>query len=78
MLDRAFNSKQINIILLITFFFLFASLECKIVIPFKYIPDKSDSIQTPKEIMNYYLKEKINLILEIGTPKQEAQIPIGF
>ena len=28
--------------------------------------------------MNYYLKERINIKLELGTPQQETEIPIGF
>ena len=73
-----FNSKKINKILLIYYLCLFTYYQSKVVIPFKYIPIETPNIQTPKEIMNYYLKEKINLILDIGTPKQEIEIPLGF
>jgi hypothetical protein len=63
---------------LITYFSLLISINGKVIIPFKYISEKTQSVQTPKEIMDHYLKEKINLNLEIGTPKQEVQIPISF
>ena len=77
-LPGKFNYKRINIILLIYYLCLFTYLQCKVIIPFKYISSEKSNGQTPKEIMNYYLKEKINLNLEIGSPKQEIQIPLGF
>ena len=75
-----FNSKMINKILLIYYLCLLTYLPCKIVIPFKYISGvtQNQNNKTPKDIMLYYLKEKINLKLEIGTPKQQVQIPISF
>ena len=65
-------------IILITYIFLLICTNEKVVIPFKYIPEKAQSGQTPKEILEHYMKEKINLNLEIGTPKQEVQIPLSF
>ena len=73
-----FNLKKINRIFLIYFTFLLVPLFCEIAIPFKYVEDDSQSINTPKEIMSYYMKQKINIKLEIGTPKQEIEIPLGF
>ena len=73
-----FNIKIINKILLIYYLCLFSSLSCKIIIPFKYISSENLGNGTPKEIMNYYLKERINIKLELGTPQQETEIPIGF
>ena len=72
------NSKKINRIFLIYNIFLLVPLLCEIAIPFKYIEDDSQSINTPKEIMSYYMNQKINIKLEIGTPKQEIEIPLGF
>ena len=72
------NSKKINRIFLIYNIFLLVPLLCEIAIPFKYVEDDSQSINTPKEIMSYYMNQKINIKLEIGTPKQEIEIPLGF
>ena len=77
-LSREFNSKTFHKIFLIHYFFLFTFFQSKVIIPFKYISSENPNVQSPKEIMNYYLKEKININLEIGSPKQEAQIPLGF
>jgi len=77
-LPGKFNFKRINKILLIYFLCLFSYTQCKVIIPFKYISQENPNGQTPKEIMNYYLKQTINLNMEIGSPKQEVQIPLGF
>ena len=73
-----FNSKKINRIFIIYYLFFLLPIFCTIVIPIKYVEDYSQSINTPKEIMTYYMKQKINIKLEIGTPKQEIEIPLGF
>ena len=73
-----FNIKIINKIHLIYYLCLFSYLSCKVIIPFKYISSENLGNGTPKEIMNYYLKERINIKLELGTPQQETEIPIGF
>ena len=77
-LPGKFNFKRINKILLIYFLCLFSYTQCKVIIPIKYISQENPNGQTPKEIMNYYLKQTINLNMEIGSPKQEVQIPLGF
>lgn len=76
--NSIFNSKNINILLLINYIYLISFVHCRVIIPFKYIPASSDYIPTPKEIIANYLKERINLIIEIGSPKQEMQIPLYF
>ena len=73
-----FNIKNINKILLIYYLCLFSYLSCKIIIPFKYIWSGNLGDGSPQEIMNYYVKERININLEIGTPKQETEIPLDF
>jgi hypothetical protein len=73
-----FNSKKINRIFIIYYIFFLLPIFCTIVIPIKYVEDYSQSVNTPKEIMTYYMKQKINIKLEIGTPKQEIEIPLGF
>ena len=73
-----FNSRKLNKLLLINYICLFLTIFGKTIIPFKYIPEKTQSMNTPKEIMIYYMKQKININLGIGTPKQEMQIPLGF
>ena len=72
------NTKRINRIFLIYYIFLIIPLFCKVVIPFKYIQEQSQNVNTPKEIISAFLKQKINIKLEIGTPKQEIEIPLGF
>ncbi len=72
------NTKRINRIFLIYYIFLIIPLFCKVVIPFKYIQEQSQNANTPKEIISAFLKQKINIKLEIGTPKQEIEIPLGF
>ena len=62
----------------IFFFLLLFNINSRIIIPFKYIPIKQSNLQTPKEIMTTYMNEKIYINLEIGSPKQEIQIPIKF
>ena len=57
---------------------LFIQLHCRIIIPFKYISEKNSGIQNPKEIMTSYMSEKIYITIELGTPRQEIQIPIKF
>jgi hypothetical protein len=59
-------------------FLLFIKFNCRIIIPFKYLPIKNYNLETPKEIMSKYISEKIYINLEIGSPKQEVQIPIKF
>lgn len=59
-------------------FLLFIQLHCRIIIPFKYISEKNTGIQNPKEIMTSYMSQKIYINIELGTPKQEIQIPIKF
>ena len=73
-----FNINNINKILLIYYLCLFSYLSCKIIIPFKYISSGNLGDGSPQEIMNYYVKERININLEIGTPKQETEIPLDF
>jgi len=73
-----FNSKKINRIFIIYYIFFLLPIFCTIVIPIKYVEDSSQSVNTPREIMTYYMKQKINIKLEIGTPKQEIEIPLGF
>ena len=77
-LNSIFNSKKLNLLLLIYLLYLISVFNCKVIIPFKYVPDNSQDNYTPKEILTYYLKEKINLNIEIGSPKQQIQIPISF
>ena len=73
-----FNSKKINRIFIIYYIFFLLPIFCTIVIPIKYVEDSSQSVNTPREIMTYYMKQKINIKLEIGTPRQEIEIPLGF
>ena len=72
-LNRFFTSK----IYLINYF-LFISINCRVIIPFKYIQEKPSDIPIPKEIMSSYMNEKIYIKLELGSPKQEIRIPIQF
>ena len=62
----------------IFFFLLFININSRIIIPFKYIPTKQSNLQIPKEIMTKYMSESIYINIEIGSPKQEIQIPIKF
>jgi len=49
-----------------------------VIIPFKYIQEKVSDLPTPKEVMTSYMSQKIYINIEIGTPKQQIQMPIQF
>jgi hypothetical protein len=52
--------------------------ESRVIIPFRYISEKKISIPTPEEIILSYMNEKIYITLEVGTPKQQIEIPLKF
>ena len=52
---------------LITYFSLLISINGKVIIPFKYISEKTQSVQTPKEIMNKAILTYIKLKSSVGT-----------
>lgn len=54
------------------------SINCRVIIPFKYLQEKFSDIPTPKEIISSYMNEKIYITIELGSPKQEVQIPLTF
>ena len=71
-----FNRFIIFKIILITYYIIY--LDCRVIIPFKYLQEKKLEMQTPKEIMNVFMNQKIYINIELGSPKQEIQIPIKF
>ena len=73
-----FNIVMHNNILLIIYFLLFFCINCRVIIPFKYIQEKTSDIPTPKEIMLSYMSQIIYINLEIGSPKQQVLIPLKF
>ena len=66
------------LITFLIYYLFFISINCRVIIPFKYIKEKTSEIQTPKEIMTEYMNEKIYIKIEVGSPKQEIQISLRF
>ena len=76
--SHKFKIKRWHNILLIVFSILFNNINCRVIIPFKYIQEKVSDLPTPKEVMTSYMSQKIYINIEIGTPKQQIQMPIQF
>ena len=76
--NSIYLSKIFSRIIILIFYLLLISINCRIIIPFKYLKEKTSEINTPKEIMTAYMNEKIYIKLELGSPKQEIQIPLAF
>ena len=71
-------SNFLNSKIFLIYYLLFIAINCRVIIPFKYLKEQTSNLQTPKEIMTVYMNEKIYINLELGTPKQEIQIPLTF
>ena len=76
--SHKFKIKRWHNIFLIVFSILFININCRVIIPFKYIQEKVSDLPTPKEVMTSYMSQKIYINIEIGTPKQQIQMPIQF
>ena len=76
-MKKCFYNFYISIIFLIDYI-IFLPINCRVIIPFKYLQEKPSVIPTPKEILSSYMNEKIYITIELGSPKQEVQIPLRF
>ena len=74
---KSFKNYYTSILFLINYI-IFLPINCRVIIPFKYLKEKCPDIPTPKEILSSYINEKIYITIELGTPKQELQIPLKF
>ena len=73
-----FSNKFVILKILLITYYIIIYMDCRVIIPFKYLQEKKLEIQTPKEIMSVFMNQKIYINIELGSPKQEIQIPIKF
>ena len=79
MIKKCFFFNRYNIFKLLLFnYCIIIYINCRVIIPFKYLEEKKLEMQTPKDIMTVFMNQKIYLNIELGTPKQEIQIPLKF
>ena len=64
--------------ILLIIFCIINYMDCRVIIPFKYLQEKKLEIETPKDIMSVFMNQKIYISIELGSPKQVVQIPIQF
>ena len=65
-------------ILILAYIFLFSKVDCELRIPLTYFPKHKYNDSTPLTIMENIINQRVYANINIGTPKQEIQIPLLF